>query len=156
MPNTVINNELSVSYPDGFSVMKEDELKKFFTRTVNRWGIWNKDIHTVISFSKTKSSALLSFITDEKAVTKSIETGFKKTLLNYRRKEEFMPTVCGKKSYGISFTYTASNNHAPQLGKLIVFKYNKCFYVVHCMVGEDYAEQGFQTLETVLDSVSEQ
>ena len=33
MNNAVINGELSVFYPDGFSVMEETELKKFFTKT---------------------------------------------------------------------------------------------------------------------------
>ena len=156
MKSEKILNELSVSYPDGFSVMKEDELKKFFTEIINRWGIWHKSIHTIISFSRTKESTLLSFLTDNKAVAKGIETGFKKSLQNYQRKEEFIPLICGKKSYGISFTYTATDSNTLQYGKLIVFKNNKCFYVVHCMVGENYATQGFQALETVLNSITKQ
>ena len=154
MNNTTINNELTVSYPDGFSVMNEIELKKFFTKTINRWGIWNKDIHTIISFSKTTESTLLSFLTDEKSVAKGIENGFKRSLQNYKRNNTFTPTVCGKQSYGISFTYTVTDSNTLQYGKLIVFKHNTCFYVVHCIVGENYATQGFQALETVLNSIS--
>lgn len=153
MNNAVINGELSVFYPDGFSVMEETELKKFFTKIQNRWGIYNKDIHTIISFSKTKENTLLSFITDAKSVARGLEAKGKVSLKNYQHKESSNITVLQNKAYASSFTYTADDADVTQCGKLIVFKFGKCFYAVHCIVREDYASQGYQALETVLDSL---
>lgn len=156
MNNTFINGELSVCCPDGFSVMEEAELKRFFTETQNRWGIYNKDIHTIISFSKTKDSTLLSFITDAKAVAKGLEARHKTSLQNYRHKDEGSAAVLQNKAYTISFTYTADDADVTQCGKLTVFKFGKCFYTVHCTVREDYASQGYQALEAVLDSLKKE
>ena len=153
MNNAVINGELSVFYPDGFSVMEETELKKFFTKIQNRWGIYNKDIHTIISFAKTKESTLLSFVTDAKSVAKGLEARYKISLKNYQRKESCCGIVLKNKAYTYSLTYTADDADVKQCGRLIVFKFGKCFYTVYCTAREDCASQGYQALDAVMDSL---
>ena len=55
--NTVkINNEINLTFPDGFNEMGEEELTRYFSSPNNRWGAYNADEHIILSVGWKKAA----------------------------------------------------------------------------------------------------
>lgn len=153
MNNANINNELQLSYPDGFKEMGEEELKKYFSSDQNRWGVYEADKHIILSVSWTKAG-FLSFMTDAESMMMSIEARMCRNLLNYQRISSFKTKVAGKKAFGIRFEYRVNDARIVQVADLIAFKYKKKFYAFHYITRKATAAADRAAFEEVLKSVS--
>ena len=54
MNEVIINDEIRLKYREGFNLMSDDDLKKYFGGAGNNWGIHDPEQHTIISFAWNK------------------------------------------------------------------------------------------------------
>ena len=157
MNNARINNELSLTYPDGFSEMGEEELKKYFSTAENRWGVYNADLHAILSVSWTKAG-FWSFAADTESVMIGIESRLRRNLVNYQRISSYRYNVASKKkkpnAHGIRFEYRVDDAAIVQAGDIVVFKQKKLFYVIYYITRKLNAAEQLPAFREVLDSVT--
>ena len=74
MVKTLINNELYLSYPDGFNELDAAELKAtFLDDNPNRWGIKDENRHMLITVLWNKTNMLSAIMVGPQAVAYSAE-----------------------------------------------------------------------------------
>lgn len=154
MMNTAkVNNELNITYPDGFHLMSEEELARYFSTAENRWGVYNAAEHIVLSVSWTKARPL-SFFTDAESVLIGIEGRTRTNLLNYQRVTSYQMDIAKNKAYGVRFEYRVNDARIVQVGDLICFKHKKQFYVIHYITRKANAGSARESFKQTLDSIS--
>lgn len=129
MKKMTVNNELTLSYNEPFTIMTAGELTKYCGTAKNHWGIADKASHSLFIVSWTKPG-LLNFFTDAKTILNQIERSMKRNLRQYDREDSFIISVAGKDARGIRFTYAANDVNVMQIGETSVFRANKKFYVI--------------------------
>lgn len=158
MNNVILNNELTLQYPDGFHVLDEDEMSRIFpVNTPNRWAIMDLDRHLIICVQWQKSSAILARFSSTKDHAKRVVA---KARAAYREKEceigdPYQTSVCGQEAWGVSFSYEVDG--VKQLGKVILFKRlskkTHTTYTVYYYTREESAEENEVILHDALSSV---
>lgn len=151
---TIIHNAIALQYPESYQLMDDAEKTRFFGSAENRWGIHNREQHTVVSFARTKASALLSLFTDAKSVANGSLASMKKSLKGFEKTGDISTEICGKKASGFSFAYRTDKEDIAQTGQLIVFKAGKRFYVIHCITRQENTEQAQAELDAILASAA--
>ena len=74
MTNDIINNELEISWPEGFHRMNEAELRKAFKdNNPNRWGIMDEERHMMITVLWNRTNMLSAMTVGPKTVAYSVE-----------------------------------------------------------------------------------
>lgn len=132
MKTAIVNNDLTLSYPDGFREMKNDELIRHFSSAEDRWGIRDPKLHQIISAYKT-GSKLFFVMKNVKTFAENACEALACSLDGYRMTGSFSTRVCGKKARGFSFEYTADSEVA-QSGELVVFRHGMRFYALYYIV----------------------
>ena len=153
MNTASINNELNLTYPDGYKEMSEEELARYFSSPANRWGAYNADEHIILSVSWTKAG-FFSFMSDAESVLIGAEGRMRRNLLNYQRISSFKTTVASKKARGIRFEYRVNDARLVQVGDLIVFKQKNKYYAVHFITRKLNAGSSRKAFEEILKSIS--
>ena len=152
--NTVkINNEINLTYPDGFKEMGEAELARYFGSAENRWGVYDADRHIVLSVGWTKVG-FKNLLTDAESILIGIEARLRRTLVNYQRVTSYKYKIAGKKAQGIRFEYRVNDAALVQVADLVVFKHNKKFYAVHFITRQSSAIAGRLEFQQALNSVT--
>ena len=118
-----LGEELSLAYPEGFHVMSEAESYEVFGGdSPERWSIWDKDRHAIISVQMHESKpGLFRKITSpfelaeraEKAARKAYADGGY-TSGSFQERE-----IAGEKACGFDFGYTVDD--VVQIGRIDVF-----------------------------------
>lgn len=154
MNNATINNEISLTYPDGFNVMSEDELSKYFGSPQNRWGVFDAENHVILSVGWTKKK-LLSFLVDAESAMIGAEARLSRNLVNYQRVTSYK-TKLGKKkkAKGIRFEYRVNDSVSIHVGDLVIFKHKKKIYSVYYICRKSKAAQVLPAFEEVLKSIT--
>ncbi len=153
MKNLVINNELKATYLDSFHEMNSDELKKFFVSDQNRSGIYDENLHMIISVSWTKPG-FLNYITDAKSVLKGTEYRMKNNMTNYRRLDSINCEIASKKAVGFRFEYLVGGTDIIQTGETYVFKQKNKYYAIHVISRKEGVGQCRQIAEDFLRSMT--
>ena len=153
MTNANINNEIGLSYPEGYKEMTEQELTKYFGSPNNRWGIYNADKHVIISFGWTKGG-FLSSLTDADSFLMGMVSRMRRSLVNYQQTAEFETRIANKKAKGVRFEYRVNDSIRIHTSDLIVFKNKKKFYAVQFVAHKATAEEYRTDFLEVLKSVS--
>ena len=153
MPSMTINNELRMSYPDGFCEMSADDLLRFFSSAQNRQGIYDGDRHILLSVAWTKPG-VLNYLTDVRTILMRAELGMKRAISSYRQTEMFKTEIAGKKGQGIRFAFTAQDTELPQIGELTVFRAGNKFYAVTFVAREAGIEESRAVLREITQSFS--
>ena len=149
-----INNEINLTYPDGFKEMGEEELKKQFGSAVNRWGAFDADKHIVLSVGW-KKAGFFSFLTDAEAYLIELEARLHRSLLNFQRVGKFKTKVAGKKkAFGIRFEYRVNDSVSIHAGDVFVFKNKNKYYAVYYITRKNHAVENLPAFEEVLKSIS--
>ena len=112
MTNDIINNELEISWPEGFHRMSEGELRKAFKdNNPNRWGIMDEQRHMMITVLWNRTNMLSAMTVGPKTVAYSVEhkikTSFDKS--SYHFKSYFPKKVSGRNAYGFRYEYMMDN-----------------------------------------------
>lgn len=129
MNTAAINQELTLSYPDSFALMSEEELQRYFSSAQNRWGAYDAERHMILSVSWTKAG-FLSFLSDAETMLIGVEARFKRNLINYRRLAASKTKIAGKKGYAIRFEYRANEANIYHISEIRAIKYKKKYYAI--------------------------
>ena len=152
MNNVKINNELELTYPEGFKEMGEEELKRYFSSANDRWGAYDEENHAVLSVSWTKAG-ILDFLSDTESVLIGAEARLKRSLLNYQRISSFKTVIASKVARGIRFEYRVNDSVMVHVADLIVFKYRKKYYSFNYITRKINAASTRQAFADILKSV---
>lgn len=154
MNNVKINNEINMTYPDGFKEMGEEELKKHFGSAVNRWGAFDADKHIVLSVGW-KKAGFFGFMKDAETYQIELESRLRRCLLNYQRIDSFKTKIAGKKkANGIRFEYRVNDSVSVHAGDVFIFKNKKWFYAVYYITRKNHAAEHLPAFEEVLKSIT--
>ena len=148
-----INNELNITYPDGFETMGEEELIRYFRTPADRWGVYNADEHIILSVSWKKAGFKYLF-TDAESYMIEVESVLHRTLLNYQRVTDYKMKIGKKKAYAIRFEYRVKDAALVQLCDLVVLKYKKHFYSIYYVTRKKGSSTKLPTFEEVLNSIT--
>ena len=150
-----INQELTLSYADGFHVMTAEELIKFGGTGVNHSGLYDEARHAFIIVSWTPPG-WLNYLTDAKSVVGGAERCMKKNLRNYCREDSFKAVIASHKAFGIRFVYSATDVDVWQVGELSAFRVNNKFYAVQYVSRKSCGKENRKIYEEVLQSMTVQ
>ena len=152
MPDVKINNELTLTYPEGFQEMNEETLTRYFSSPKNRWGVYDPERHVIISVSWTKAG-FFSFLTDAENVLLSAQARMRSNLINYKRTSSSKMKIAGKKGFGFRFEYRVNDRNIYQSGDLRAFKYKGKFYALEYIGRRITDEEHHPIFEEVMESV---
>ena len=152
MKSAKINNELMLSYDEGFSEMSADELKKYFSSVENRWGIFDKDNHILISVSWT-NPGFINYLTDSKAVVRGALRCSKSSLINFRIINKQTLTVDSKKAYCVAFEYKANDADINMYAELLAFRQKNKFYAIHYLSRREFSADNRKLFDSVIKSI---
>ena len=153
MAREIINKELAVTVPEGFTVLDAAQLKELYRDdNPDRWGARNEDKHITLAVFYHKSGGLLSTIAGLKDVVKGTETKLKKGLSanGYKKIGEISETLGGLPAMG--FTYTYAVQGIDQLGEVYTIKKDKVVYTVYTYTRPELEEASKPVIREFLDS----
>ena len=127
MKQATVNNELTLTYPDTYQEMSEEELLRYYRTAENRWGVYDQERHVILSVSW-KKAGILSFFTDAESMMIGVEAQLKRSLINYRRKDAFKTRIAKQKGFGIRFEYRTNGANIYQIGDIRSIKHKGKFY----------------------------
>lgn len=153
MNNVKINNEINLTYPDGFNEMGEEELKKYFGTPNNRWGVHDAPNHVILSVCWTKKG-FFSFFADPESFLIGAESRLHKRLLNYQRIGQFKTKIASKKAQGIRFEYRVNDSVVVQVCDLYAFKHKNKIYAVYYILRKNDAIEKLPGFEEILKSIT--
>ena len=154
MNEAIINEEITLKYRDGFGLMDDEALKKHFGVSGNNWGIYDPDQHTIISFAWIKTGGFMAWLADPKGVAKRVEVKMRENLRGFERTSDISVNICGKKVDGFTFEYLANEDDIRQVGKILSFKIDKCFYVIHFVTRAENEKEAYADLDTIIASAA--
>ena len=155
MKNTIFDKTISVIYPDDFSEMSEEEIKKYFGGDMIRFGVRNTEKHVILSLGKSKKS-IMSLFASPKSVLDSANNSLKNNLKDYECLGEFDAEMLEKPAKGIRFSYSANDVDVKQFCEMVVTKHKGSIYVLYCLARlEDRKENEelFKRFKDLLESV---
>lgn len=151
MVKTLINNELYLSYPDGFHEMDAAELKKtFLDDNPKRWGIKDEKRHMLITVLWNNTNMLSAIVVGPQAVAYSAERKLKASLSksNYKSSEIKPIKINHRNGYKFSYEYVLEN--VEQFGEVLVMQNVNRYYTIYT-----YAlKQNNQAARVVIDAVT--
>lgn len=137
---TTVFNELCVTYPDDFYIMTPEEVGKYFSSDMLRWGAKNAEKHIVIVLAKTKAS-FLNLITDAKGVAAGAESSLRKSLKDYKCVGDIESELIGKKAECFGFEYLTDDGAVSQYCETAVVKAGRSYYIAYCFCRSEDKEQ---------------
>lgn len=154
MYTVTINNEINLTYPDGFAQMSEEALTRYFSTPNNRWGVYNDERHIILSVSWTKTGIGRPSNPDD--LLTQVQARMCRNLLCYQKLGEFKIKIGGKKSSGIRFMYRVNDAKVVHIADLFVFKHKKHLYAVHYITRKATAAEDRLLLQEALNSITVQ
>ena len=160
MEEMVLNNELTLAYPDGFHELNEMESYQVFGMdTPDRWSIRDEARHAIISIQSNEShpSNLRKLVSTqelaqraEKATSKAYkDAGYSCTPITTRE-------LCGQESCGFEFEYAIDGT--PQVGRIDVFTHpierGNCCYTIYLHSSKENADENKALYEAMLASMA--
>lgn len=157
MKNVTINNVISLTYPDSYQEMGEEELQRYFSSSKNRWGVYDPERHVILTVCWSKAG-FFSFLTDAESLIIGAEARYKRNLINYRRREAFRTQIATdkkkKNAYGIRFEYRVNDSNLYHVSDLRTFRHQKYFYSFQYIGRRITDEQCHPDFDAMIASVS--
>ena len=149
--NTVtLNDELTITYPDGFVEKDENEKAGMnFYGKIPDLCLNNPEKHITLSIAFKKYGAVAAALTDQKGIVKNMS---KKTAglmkeFNFRPGGALTRKIGPFTAYGYGYSYEATGTK--MLGQSFVVKSGRTFYYIHCYYRAELKEES----ETVIDGI---
>ena len=155
MVDTVVQEGLRRSAPDGFEVLGEEELRELYRDdNRDRWGIWDKGRHLIFVIYWHDSNALLGRLAGTRSLAKRAERLMSKAFgANAYRCEGFFSTqVGGVEAEGFSYAYQVQG--VDQIAQTIVCRRGACCYTLYWYARKDGDPSDAQVLDDLLASIS--
>ena len=160
MVEMVVNNELTLAYPEGFHELNEMESYQLFGMdTPDRWSIRDEARHAIISLQCHEShpSFLRKLVTTQELVERA-EKATSKAYKNmgYSCSPITTRELCGQESCGFDFEYTVEG--VPQMGRIDIFTHpierGNCCYTFYLHSNKENVAENLAIYEEILASMS--
>ena len=163
MKNVVLNNDMNLTIPEGFTEITADEVQEMTAckGPAPMWDIINREEHTLITASWIKSGWILSHLYIAKDMAKSLLIRYKSGMkvespyaCTYSDISE--TTLAGNKAYSYSCTYRALTKEAEMVDMIretVVVKIKDIFYVFQSVCRDEMKAKGVESFHKVYDSV---
>lgn len=155
MEKATLNNELDITFPEGFHVMDKEEMEKHkYVGEAPGWCITDPERHIVVSVSWKKINGLAARLLNTKDIAKRMETGIRAAMSQYGYKfEEFISLKPGgKNADGYRYSYTVQETGMS--GQSLCIKNGSTFYYVHCYYRTLLKEESLALLDGIMNSFS--
>ena len=153
MINAKINNEINLTYPEGYNEMNEAELSRYFGTPDNRWGVFDPGRHIVISVGWNKPG-FFSSMGDAESFLLKMTSRMRRTLLNYQVVNEYELKIASKDANGIRFEYRVNDSVSVHSADLVVFKYKSKFYAIQFAARKNKADEYRREFLELLQSIT--
>lgn len=149
------NNDLQISYPEGFRELDRDEILKMNpVKDAPGWCIRDDERHIVMSCACKKAGGLTSLLTGTKDIAKSFDKSYKKIMEPYGYVLDGYITgdIAGNKYDGIEYHYTAQGTE--MYARSLSVKNGKNFYYIHFYGRQALKAESDAVFEEILKSAS--
>lgn len=154
MTSEKINGAFTLEIPEGFEVMSSEDLRKLYqNENADRWGMWDRERHILITVAWQRVNALLSFLADIKSVAKRNEQLIAKGYANndYKMEGFFSSSAGNIHMEGYRFSYTLQG--IPQKSETLLMKLEKNIYSITCVRRAENAEECADVFPAVIASL---
>lgn len=151
----LINNELSITLPEGFRTMDAEELQRSYGQRVDTMhGYRDEGRHAILTVMWNDSNKLAARIAGAKAIAKRAEKLHARMNkdADYHFEGFFDTQLAGCKARGIRYGY--SREGVAYDAQTIIFLHEGCCYSVYYYTHAKLAEQNAGALEAILSSLS--
>ncbi|MBQ6263945.1 MAG: hypothetical protein IJK60_00660 [Clostridia bacterium] len=151
MKTVTINNELKITYPDGFVEKTEKEKSGMnFYGSIPDLCINDPEKHITVSIAYKKYGALAAALSNRKGVVKSMS---KKTAalmkeFNFRPNGFITQKAGAFTADGYGYSYDAQGIN--MLGRSFVVKSGRTFYYIHCYYRKELEEESLKIIDGIL------
>lgn len=155
MEKMKLNNELTITYPDGFHVMDQEELGKHqYFGEAPGWSISDPDRHIMISAAWKKTNGIVAKLLNTKDIARQMEAGIKAPMQQYGYQfEEFLSLQAGGKTAdGYRYSYTVQE--IGMSGESLCIKNKSTFYYIHCYYRTEQKEESIALFEKMIGEIS--
>ncbi|MBE6989550.1 MAG: hypothetical protein E7426_02235 [Ruminococcaceae bacterium] len=154
MEQVRLNEDLGLSYPDGFQVMSAEELSKLrFSGGAPQWCISDPERHMILSISWKKVNGLVAKLLSAKDIAKDTEAKLSRPMktYGYRMEDFFELELDGKSTAGFLYRYTVQG--IGMSGKTLTVKNGRTIYYIYFYFRTAARKASLETLDEILDSV---
>jgi len=153
MGNIELNNDLKLSYPDGFHVMTEEELKKYkYFEGAPGFCIEDPERHIIISVSWRQANPFVAMIAGTADVARNMEARIRKPMKKFGYKPEgfIRRDVGGRAADGFRYTYQVQE--IVMKGESLSVKNGSNFYYIHSYFRDALREESLAVLDGIFGS----
>lgn len=154
MVKALINNEVILSYPEGFEEMDREALKEvFLDDNPNRWGIKDEKRHMIITVLWNRVRMITAVITGPGTIADSAEHKMRTSLSRSRYKCNGFEQkkVSGRNANGFTYEYVLEG--AEQIGEVLVFQNVNCYYTLYAYALKENRKVARMIIDSVEDSI---
>ena len=154
MNQALIHSQLSLSYPDGFREMDQEEMKRLYQDdNPDRWGIWDQERHIILTVLWHDSNVFLSALASAKDVAKSTEKQLKRGMKNhcYQFGGFFQTELSGQEAHGFRYSYHIGD--IVQTAEALVLKRKNTCYTIYYYTREELDLVSRPVFERILRSI---
>ena len=154
MKSFTINNELTLSCPDGFREMSTEELNKISSsRNPNRFGIWDEERRLMLAILWYKANVFQASLTDPRTSLRSVEMQLQSLLRpnGFTKTGSFHYPIAGQQAKAFSYAYMVTD--LLQTGEVFMFRNKRMYYTIFTYAWEAIAGEVQETLRGILDSM---
>ena len=153
MQEITVNEQVIMTFPDGFHVMTEEERSKMNVAGEGSWiGVADPDRHMIVSAGWRQAGGLAGILLNGHDIAKEAEKRIRKPMqpFGYRLEGFAERTIAGMNAYGFRYAYTAqdigmnSETYAVKNGKAVMY--------FHVYFREELREESLSVWNDILNS----
>ena len=152
METVTVNGTLSITFPDGFRKLSEEEMRSLkYAGGGSVAVLRNEDRHMIANLGFKKLGWLPSLLLNEKTLAQGAEKAIAKASREYGyHLLGFQERTAGGKS-GPCFHYTYQAQGIDMIAECCVIKAGGAYYYLYAYIREKYKEEGFRYWQEILD-----
>lgn len=153
MKSSELNGELTLSYPDGFHVMTEEELRKHkFFEGAPGFSIEDPDRHMILSVSWRQANPFVAMLAGTADVARNMEARIRKPMTKFGYKSEgfLKREIGGREADGFRYSYEVQG--IGMSGESLSVKNGSCFYYIHSYYRTALKEESLAVLDEIFQN----
>ncbi|MDO4537633.1 MAG: hypothetical protein Q4B54_05675 [Coriobacteriales bacterium] len=155
MKKSLVNDELSITYPNAFRDMELTELQLLYKTTYKyMWGARDEKHHVMIAIIWKENNRFLQKLVSEKSLATTYEKNMRKAQAqsNYHLDGFFEREVAGQQAQGFGYSYETDG--VGQQGEALVFRRDRVNYTLYYYTGAEQASSNRIMYQDVLESLA--
>ena len=151
---TINNQAFSIRVPDGFEPMTAEELEKLYRdENPDRWGVWNRERHVMLTVLWKRYPVLVGALADVKAIARRNQQLTEKGYAghDFRPGGFFSMQADGLPLEGYRFSYRIGD--VVQNAETVLMKKQKTIYNITCTGREENADENAETFREIIGSL---